>query len=39
MLMYSLWSTASPSLSGPSDVGVLIGVDTGLRSAMLEHLH
>jgi hypothetical protein len=35
MLLYSLWSTASPSLSGPSDVAVLIRVDTGLSSAML----
>jgi hypothetical protein len=35
MLLYSLWSTSSPSSSGPSDVAVLIGVDTGLSFAML----
>jgi hypothetical protein len=35
MLMYSLWSTVSPSSSGPSVVVILIGVDMGLSSAML----
>jgi hypothetical protein len=35
MLMYSLYSTASPSSSGPSDIAVLIGVDTSLSYAML----
>jgi hypothetical protein len=35
MLLYSLWSTASQSSFGPSDVAVLIEVDSGLSSAML----
>jgi hypothetical protein len=35
MLLYSLWSIASPSSSGPSEVAVLIRVDTGLSYAML----
>jgi hypothetical protein len=35
MLLYSLWSTASPSLSGPSEAMELIRVDTGLSFAML----
>jgi hypothetical protein len=35
MLLYSLWLTASSSSSGPSDVAVLIGADTGLSLAML----
>jgi hypothetical protein len=35
MLMYSLWSTASPSSSGPREAVELIGVDIGLSSAML----
>jgi hypothetical protein len=35
MLLYSLYSTASPSSSRPSDVAVLIRVDTGLSSVML----
>jgi hypothetical protein len=35
MLLYSLWSIASPSLSRPSDVVVLIGIDTGFSYAML----
>jgi hypothetical protein len=35
ILLYSLWSTASPSSSGSSDIAVLIGVDTGLSSVML----
>jgi hypothetical protein len=35
MLMYSLWSTASPSSSGPSKAVELIGVDTSLSSNML----
>jgi hypothetical protein len=34
MLLYSLWSTASPSSSGPSDAVDLIRVDTGLSSAI-----
>jgi hypothetical protein len=38
MLLYSLWSTSSPSLSVPSEVAVLIGVDTSLSSAMLHFL-
>jgi hypothetical protein len=35
MLLYSLWSIALPSSFGPSDVAELIGVDTGLGSAIL----
>jgi hypothetical protein len=35
MLLYSLWSIASPSSSGLSEVAELIGVDTGLSSVML----
>jgi hypothetical protein len=35
MLLYSLWSTASLFSSGSSVVAVLIGVDRGLSSAML----
>jgi hypothetical protein len=35
MLLYSLWSAASSFSSGSSDVVVLIGVDMGLSSAML----
>jgi hypothetical protein len=35
MLMYSLWSIASPSSSGPSEATELIGVDTGLSSVIL----
>jgi hypothetical protein len=35
MLMYSLSSIASQSSSGPSDMAVLIGVDMGLSSTML----
>jgi hypothetical protein len=35
MLMYSLWCTASPYSSGPSEATELIEVDTGLSSAML----
>jgi hypothetical protein len=35
MLLYSLWSTASPSSSGPSEAVERIGEDTGLSSAML----
>jgi hypothetical protein len=35
MLLYSLYSTTSPSSSGASDIAVLIGVDTGLSYAML----
>jgi hypothetical protein len=35
MLMYSLWSTASPSSSGPSEAMELIGVDAGLSTVML----
>jgi hypothetical protein len=35
MLMYSLWSTASPSSSGPSEATELIRVDTGLSFIML----
>jgi hypothetical protein len=35
MLLYSLWSTASPFSSGPSEVMELIGIDTGLSYAML----
>jgi hypothetical protein len=35
MLLYSLWSTASPFSSGSSAVAVLIGVYTGSRSDML----
>jgi anthranilate phosphoribosyltransferase len=38
MLLYSLWSTALPSSSGPSEVAELIGVDIGLSSAMLNFL-
>jgi hypothetical protein len=37
MLLYSLYSTASPFLSGSSDVAVLIGVDRGLSLAMLNY--
>jgi hypothetical protein len=35
MLLYSLWSTTSPSSSRPSEAMELIEVDTGLSSAML----
>jgi hypothetical protein len=35
MLLYSLWFTASSSSSGLSEAVELIGVDTGLSSAML----
>jgi hypothetical protein len=35
ILLYSLWSTISPSSSGQNDVAVLIRVDTGLSSTML----
>jgi hypothetical protein len=35
MLLYSLWSTASPSSSGPSEAVELIGVDTGLSFTIL----
>jgi hypothetical protein len=35
MLLYSLWSIASPSSSRPSDVAELIKVDMGLTFAML----
>jgi hypothetical protein len=35
MLMYSLWLVASLFSSISSDVAVLIGVDTGLSSDML----
>jgi hypothetical protein len=35
MLMYSLWYIASSSSSRPSEAAELIGVDTGLSSAML----
>jgi hypothetical protein len=35
MLLYSLWSAASPFTSGSNDVVVLIGVDSGLSSAIL----
>jgi hypothetical protein len=34
MLMYSIWSTASPFSFGSSDVAVVIGVDTGLSSSI-----
>jgi hypothetical protein len=36
MLLYSLWSTDSLFLSGSSAVPMLIGVDTGLSSAILK---
>jgi hypothetical protein len=35
MLLYSLCSIASPSSSGPIYIAVLIEVDIGLSSAML----
>jgi hypothetical protein len=35
MLLYSLWSIASPFSSGPSDIMELIEVDTSLSSAKL----
>jgi hypothetical protein len=35
MLLYSRWSAALPFSSGSSDVNVLIDVDTGLSSTML----
>jgi hypothetical protein len=35
MLLYSLWSAASPFSSGSSDVAMLIGIDTDLSSAIL----
>jgi hypothetical protein len=35
MLLYSLWSKALPSSSGPSEAAELIRVDTDLSSAML----
>jgi hypothetical protein len=35
MLLYSLWSTTSPFSSGSSKVAMLIRVDTGLNSSML----
>jgi hypothetical protein len=35
MLLYSLWSTASPSSSGLSEAAELIGVDIDLSSVML----
>jgi hypothetical protein len=35
MLLYSLWSTAPPSSSGPSKAVELIRVDTDLSSVML----
>jgi hypothetical protein len=35
MLLYSLWSTALPSSSRPSEAAELIRVDTGYSSAML----
>jgi hypothetical protein len=35
MLLYSLWSIASPSSSGPSEVVELIRVDSGLSSTIL----
>jgi hypothetical protein len=35
MLLYSLWSIDSPFSSRSSDVSILIGVDTGLSSAIL----
>jgi hypothetical protein len=38
MLMYSLWLAALPFSSGSIDVAVLIGVDTGLSSAILNFL-
>jgi hypothetical protein len=36
MLMYSLWSTASPFSSRSSEVVMLIGVDTGLSLSRLK---
>jgi hypothetical protein len=38
MLMYNLWLAALPFSSGSIDVAVLIGVDTGLSSAILNFL-
>jgi hypothetical protein len=35
IMLYSLWSIASPSSSGPREEAELIRVDTGLSSAML----
>jgi hypothetical protein len=35
MLRYSLWSTGSPSSSASSAVVVLIGVDRGFESSIL----
>jgi hypothetical protein len=35
MLLYSLWSMTEPFSSGSNAATVLIGVDTGLSSAML----
>jgi hypothetical protein len=38
MLRYSFWFTGSPSLSASSDVVVLIGVDWGFKSSILNFL-
>jgi hypothetical protein len=37
-LRYSFWSMSSPSLSASSDVVVLIGVDRGFESSILNFL-
>jgi hypothetical protein len=38
MLRYSLWSTSSPSSSASSAVVVLIRVDRGFKSSILNYL-
>jgi hypothetical protein len=38
-LMYSLWSVALPFSSISNAVVMLIGIDTGLSSAMLNFFH
>jgi hypothetical protein len=38
MLQYSFWSTSSPSSSASSTVVVLIGVDRGFESSILNFL-
>jgi hypothetical protein len=38
MLQYSFWSMRSPSSSAPSAVVVLIGVDGGFESSILNFL-
>jgi hypothetical protein len=38
MLRYSLWSTGSPSSSASSGVVVLISVDRGFESSILNYL-